>query len=213
MIQVFIVGFGKFGQLALPKISQRWPEARIWIMDPAPEHLTQCGKFSAIRVLDKGEDFLWEHQDHLAPEDWIIPAVPLHLAGDWAKRVLSRNLAVRTIKPPKSLGRGLPFTLYLQKDFYISLADFVCPEHCPSPPGFCSKTRDPRPHRLREILVTQPLSRGTLEIIESHQLAPGLGGFTFGELKRTGEIILRTEPPLFLATACPCHGVISGFTW
>jgi hypothetical protein len=213
LIQVFIVGFGKFGQLALPKISQRWPEARIWIIDPAPEHLTQCGKFSAIRVLDKGEDFLWEHQDHLAPEDWIIPAVPLHLAGDWAKRVLSRNLAVRTIKPPKSLGRGLPFNLYLQKDFYISLADFVCPEHCPSPPGFCSKTRDPRPHRLREILVTQPLSRGTLEIIESHQLAPGLGGFTFGELKRTGEILLRTDPPLFLATACPCHGVISGFTW
>jgi hypothetical protein len=211
--QVFIVGFGKFGQLALTKISRRWPEARIWILDPAPEHLTQGKKLSAIRVLDKGEDFLWKNQDHLAPDDWIIPAVPFHLAGDWVKRVLSRNLAVRKIKPPRNLGKGLSFALYLQKDFYVSLADFVCPEHCPSPQGFCFKTREPRPQRLREILAAQPLSRGTLEIIESHQLAPGLGGFTFGELKLTGEILLRTDPPLFLATACPCHGVISGFTW
>jgi hypothetical protein len=211
--QVFIVGFGKFGQLALPKINKRWPEARIWIVDPVPERLTRRGKFSAIRVLDKGEDFLWKHQDHLAPEDWIIPAVPFHLAGDWVKRVLSRNGAVRKIKPPRNLGQGLPFTLYLQKDFYVSLSDFVCPENCPSPQGICFKTRDPRPRRLREILATQPLPRGSLEILESHQLAPGLGGFTFGELKRIGEILLRTDPPLFLATACPCHGVISGFTW
>jgi hypothetical protein len=211
--QVFIVGFGKFGQLAFPKIRKRWPEARIWIIDPASDHLTRSGKLSAVRVLDEGQDFLWEHQDHLAAEDWIIPAVPLHLAGDWVKRVLSGTRTVRKIKPPRTLGEGLPFTLYLKTDLYVSLADFVCPENCPSPPGFCFKTRDPRPRPLTKILGTQPLFRGTLEVIESHQLAPGLGGFTFGELQRTGEMVLRSDPPLFLATACPCHGVISGFTW
>jgi hypothetical protein len=211
--QVFVIGFGKFGQLALPKITRKWPEARIWIVDPTPEHLTQRGKFSAIRVLDKGEDFLWEHQDHLEPEDWIIPAVPFHLVGDWVKRVLSRRGVVRKIKPPGNLGKGLPFTLYRNKDLYVSLADFVCPENCPAPRGFCFKTREPRSLRLPEILSRQPLSRGTLEVIESHQLAPGLGGLTFGELKRTGEMLLRIDPPLFIATACSCHGVISGFTW
>jgi hypothetical protein len=211
--QVFIIGFGKFGQLTLPKVSQRWPKARIWIMDPVPEHLTRGERFSAVRVLDKGEDFLWKHQNQLASEDWIIPAVPFHLAGDWVKRVLSRDRAVRKIKPPRNLGKGLPFTLYLNKDFYVSLADFECPENCPSPQGFCFKTRDPRPQRLREILDIQSLSRGTLTFIKSEQLAPGLGGFTFGELKRTGELLLRADPPLFLATVCPCHGVISGFTW
>jgi hypothetical protein len=103
--------------------------------------------------------------------------------------------------------------LYLKKDCYLSLADFVCPENCPSPRGICYKTREARPRRLREILASRTPARGTLEIMESRQLAPGLGGFTFGEMKRIEGMLPRIDPPLFLATACTCHGVISGFTW
>jgi hypothetical protein len=213
MSQIFIVGFGKFGQLALPKIRKKWPEARIWIIDPAPENLIQGQKIPAIRVLDKGEDFIWSVRDHLEDTDWIIPAVPFHLAGDWLRRLLARNLRVRPIKPPKELGRGLPLALYLKKDCYLSLADFVCPENCPSPQGVCYQTRKSRPQRLSEILASRRLARGTLEILESHQLAPGLGGFTFGQMKRIEGKLLRIDPPLFLATACTCHGVVSGFTW
>jgi hypothetical protein len=213
MSQVFIVGFGKFGQLALPKISKKWPEARIWIIDPAPENLVQCRKTPAIRVLDKGEDFLWNHREQLENSDWIIPAVPFHFAGAWVRRLLTRSLRVRKIAPPQLLGKDLPFTLYLKKDLYVSLADFTCPENCPSPQGFCFQTRVPRPQRLWEMLASRPVNRGSLQILESHQLAPGLGGFTFGELKRIEKNCFRSDPPLFLATACPCHGVISGFRW
>lgn len=213
MSQVFIVGFGKFGQLALPKISKKWPAARIWIIDPAPDNLIQCQKIPATRVLDKGEDFIWNHQDHLESADWIIPAIPFHFAGEWFRRVLTRSRTVRKIKPPRNLGQDLPFTLYLKKDFYVSLSDFVCPENCPSPPGSCFQTREPRPQPLWEILASRSLTRGSLQILESRQLAPGLGGFTFGALKRIEKKILRDDPPLFLATACSCHGVLSGFRW
>jgi hypothetical protein len=213
MNQVFIVGFGKFGQLALPKINRKWPDARIWIIDPDPEHLIQCRKIPAIRVLDKGEDFIWNHQEHLQASDWIIPAVPFHLAGEWVRRLLTRSRTVKKIPPPRAIGKDLPFTLSLKKDLYVSLAAFVCPENCPSPPGICFRTREPRPQRLWEILALRPVPRGSLQIIESRQLAPGLGGFTFAELKRIEKNLHRSGPPLFLATACSCHGVVSGFRW
>jgi hypothetical protein len=211
--QVFVVGFGKFGRLAIPKIQKRWPKARIWIIDQDPENLIRGRDIPAVKVLDGGEHFLWEFQDRLQPRDWIIPAVPCHLAGDWLRRVLARERPVRKIKPPKTLGAGLPFSLYLKSDLFVSLADFECPEDCPSPRGFCFRTRERRSRRLWEILASRPLLRGTLHIIQSHQLAPGLGGYRFADLLRLNEIAPRLTPPVYLATACPCHGVISGLTW
>jgi hypothetical protein len=95
----------------------------------------------------------------------------------------------------------------------VSLADFKCPENCPSPRGFCFRTREERPLRLWEILGTRVPDRGTLHIIQSRQLAPGLGGYRFEDLWKLRDLSPRLVPPVYLATACPCHGVISGFTW
>lgn len=213
MNRVFVVGFGKFGQLAIPKIQQRWPRAKIWIIDQDPENLAQGRDMAAIKVLEEGGAFLWEFQDRLRPGDWIIPAVPFHLAGDWLRRILGREHPVRRIKPPKMLGAGLPFLLHLKSDLYVSLADFECPENCPSPRGFCFRTREKRTLRLWEILASRTPTRGTLHIIQSRQLAPGLGGYRFEDLRKLHEMSRRLEPPVYLATACPCHGVISGLTW
>ncbi|MBI5582491.1 MAG: hypothetical protein HY892_01575 [Deltaproteobacteria bacterium] len=213
MNQIFVVGFGKFGQLAIPKIQKRWPRARIWIIDRDPLNLARGREFPGIKVLEDGEKFLWEFQDRLQPGDWIIPAVPLHLAGDWLRRVLGREYSVRKIKPPPALGAGLPFSLYLKNDLFVSLADFECPENCPSPRGFCFRTREKRPHRLGEILAQCNSAKGPLHIIQSHQLAPGLGGYRFEDLRKLNQMTRLTAPPVYLATACPCHGVITGLTW
>ncbi len=161
MNRVFVVGFGKFGQMAIPKIQQRWPLAKIWIIDQSPENLAQGRDMAAIKVLEEGGAFLWEFQDRLRSGDWIIPAVPFHLAGDWLRRILGREHPVRRIKPPKMLGAGLPFLLRLKSDLYVSLADFECPENCPSPRGFCFRTREKRTLRLWEILASRTLTRGT----------------------------------------------------
>ena len=213
MNRVFVVGFGKFGQLAIPRIQQRWPRAKIWIIDQSPENLAQGRDMTAIKVLEEGGAFLWEFQDRLRPGDWIIPAVPVHLAGEWLRRILGREQPVRTIKPPRMLGAGLPFSLYLKVDLYVSLADFECPENCPSPRGFCFRTREKRTLRLWKILASRAPTRGTLHIIQSRQLAPGLGGYRFEDLRKLHEMSRRWDPPVYLATACPCHGVISGLTW
>ena len=213
MNQVFVVGFGKFGQLAIPKIQKRWPRARIWIIDQDPGNLARGRDIPAVKVLDEGERFLWEFQDRLQPPDWIIPAVPFHLAGNWLKRVLAQEHPVRKLKPPRSLGAGLPFSLYLKTDLFVSLADFVCPENCPSPRGLCFRTREKRPQRLWEILALRTPAKGALHIIPSHQLAPGLGGYRFEDLLQLNEMVRTMAPPVYLATACPCHGVITGLSW
>ena len=213
MSQVFVVGFGKFGQLAIPKIQRRWPKARIWIVDQDPENLTLARDIRAVKVLEDGGDFLWKYRDLLHPRDWIIPAVPFHLAGFWLHRTLAREKKVRKIRPPRRLGTGLPFSLYLKQDLYVSLADFECPENCPSPRGICFRTREKRPHRLGEILSSRPLIAGRLKVLESEQLGPGLGGYTFEALESSLEGIPQGDPPVFLATTCPCHGVITGLNW
>ena len=213
MKRIFVVGFGKFGQLAIPKIQKRWPRSDIWIIDQDPENLAQGRDTAAVKVLEEGGAFLWEFQDRFRPGDWIIPAVPFHLAGDWFRRILAREHSVRKTKAPGLLGAGLPFSLHIKSDLYVSLADFECPENCPSPRGFCFRTREKRPHRLWELLGTRVPARGTLHIIQSRQLAPGLGGYRFEDLRKLKDLSPRLIPPVYLATACPCHGVISGFTW
>lgn len=213
MIRVWVIGYGKFGRLAVPRIRARWPRAVIWIVEQDPVKLAAGPFMPGMRVLAKGADFLWEFQDLLQPRDWIIPAIPVHLAGEWLARVLGRKHPVRKIGPPKGLGAGLPFTLYLRKDLYVSLADYACPEDCPSPRGYCFHTREKRPHRLWEILDSRFPAKGRLEVIRSRQLAPGLGGYRFEDLQQLNGLSERLAPPVYLATACPCHGVITGLTW
>lgn len=213
MRRVLVVGFGKFGQPALPKIRRRWPKTGIWIIDKDPAHLTAALEIPAVRVLQDGVDFLWEQREQLEDGDWIIPTVPLHLAGEWLRRILIQNQSVRKITPPAQLGEGLPWALRSKKNLYVSFADFECPENCPSPKGFCFYTREKRPHRLGDVLAGRSVAQGTLHIIPSRQLAPGLGGFQFEKLHKLESLVHTWKPPVYLATACPCHGVITGFTW
>lgn len=213
MSRVLVVGFGKFGQPALPKIRRRWPKAGIWIIDRDPGNLTSGPEIAGVRVLQDGAAFLWEHRKRLDPGDWIIPAVPFHLAGDWLRRALVRYRPIRKIQPPRWLGAGLPFSLVQQKDLYLSLADFKCPENCPAPKGTCFRTGEKRPRTLAAVLADRPIDRGTLRLLHSRQLAPGLGGFRFAELQQLEHWAQSVKSPVYLATICTCHGVVTGFSW
>jgi hypothetical protein len=212
-MQVFIVGFGKFGKKALPQVRRLWGKARIWIIDQSPEAFGSEGATPGIRVLADGPQFLTRYQEWIGDEDWIIPSLPIHLAWKWLDLNLKTPLKHKAVIPPAQLGSELPYSQFLGKGLFVSYATFVCPEHCPSPPRICFKTKEKRPVPLWRFLADQRCPKGILEVIESRQLAPGVGGFPFKELRRLLTLAQTAQPPFFVATACRCHGVIHGLTW
>ncbi|MBA4394207.1 MAG: potassium transporter, partial [Desulfobacca sp.] len=142
-------------------------------------------------------------------------SLPIHLAWRWLDLNLKTPSPHKAVMPPHSLGSGLPYCQRNGKGLFVSYATFVCPESCPSPPQICFKTKEKRPFPLWKFLAEQRQrgSKGFLEVIESRQLAPGVGGFPFKELRKLLDLGQKVPPPFFVATACRCHGVIHGLTW
>ena len=215
MTQVFIVGFGKFGKKALTQAVRLWGKARIWIIDSRPEVFTAPGPgpWPGIWTLADGPQFLSDYQDWIGDEDWVIPALPVHLAWKWLNLNLETRPSLKAVLPPQSLGFGLAYSRTDIKGLYLSYADFTCPENCPAPIRHCFKTKEKRAVPLWKFLSEQQCSKGTLGVIESRQIAPGVGGYAFKELRRIRNLAKKAGPPFFVATACRCHGVIHGATW
>jgi hypothetical protein len=215
LTQVFIVGFGKFGKKALTQWVRRREQAQVWIIDSRPEALTALGTgpLPGIRILADGPQFLSDYQQWIKDEDWVIPALPVHLAWKWLDLNIETRRRYRTVLPPRSLGFGLPFSRTDRKGLYLSYADFLCPDNCPAPIRSCFITKEKRAVPLWKFISNQRCPKGTLEVIESRQLGPGVGGYAFKELRRIRDLAKTARPPFFVATACRCHGVIHGLTW
>ena len=212
---MFIVGFGKFGRLALTQGARRWRKARVWIIDSRPEALIlqESGFPAAIRVLADGPQFLTRFQKWIRDDDWIIPTLPTHLAWEWLGLNLKTRKGRRPLLPPENFGSGLPFHQAGNQGLYLSYADFLCPEKCPAPAHHCYKTKKKRDVPLWKFIADQQGLKGSLGVIESRQMAPGVGGYAFRELRKVRDLARMADPPFFVATACRCHGVIHGVTW
>ncbi len=210
---MFIVGFGKFGEKALDRVTSLWGKDRIWIIDHSPEVLGQKKTLPGIRVLADGPQFLTKYQDWIKDEDWVIPALPVHLAWKWLDINLKTPKGHETVSPPKEFGYGLPYCEFFEQGLFLSYASFVCPENCPAPIHHCFKTKEKRPVPLWQFIADQRGRNKGLEVIESRQLAPGTGGYPFGELRRIRNQAMVSPRPFWVATACRCHGVIHGLTW
>ncbi len=212
MSQLFLVGFGKVGKTLLPQVVRLWGKNRIWIIDHNQETLNRKEALAGIRVLGDGPQFLTRYQAWIRDEDWIIPSLPVHLAWKWLELNLGPHKP-KAVAPPPTLGSLLPYSQALGKGLLLSYADFVCPDHCPAPLDHCFKTKKRRSLPLWNYLATRSCPEGTLEVIESRQMAPGMGGYPFGELRRVLKRALEAGPPFYVATACRCHGVVNGLTW
>jgi len=210
--QIFIIGFGKVGKTALPQVIRLWGKSRVWIIDHNPEALNQKETLSGIRVLADGPQFLTQYQEWIGNQDWIIPALPIHLAWKWLEFNM-RHQRPKSVSPGSSLGSGLPYSQALGDGLLLSYADFICPDHCPAPLDHCFKTKERRSVPLWKHLAIGTGSHRRLEVIESRQMAPGMGGYPFSELRRVLNQAHEAGPPFFVATACRCHGVINGLTW
>ncbi len=189
------------------------PHANIIVVDESKRALRKVSFLSIETAADEGRSYLEQFFSEGRKVDYIIPAVPFHLAFEF---ILSRlkPLGAKRKKTP-SLS-GLPNLMKGKTgDLYTSLSDFLCPENCPEPAQYCTATKKRRPKPLYKILNDL---EGDFEsrVIRSQQLAPGVGGFKPGALLDLLDNIkkrAKLDRIILLSTASRCHGVTSALSF
>ncbi|HSM73447.1 MAG TPA: potassium transporter [Desulfobacterales bacterium] len=216
MDSCWILGAGRFGRRALSVLSRKYPEAAITVVDRDDDAVGEVpagGRVSVVRA--DAMAYLVEHlkSGQFAPE-WIVPAVPVHVAYEWViRRLAAEGLRIEPLAVPETVVQRLPNVFRGEAGaIYASNADFLCPDNCPEPEAICTHTGKPRPCNLYEKLaeVAQPPFRAI--VVRSLQLAPGVGGYRPQTLFDTLAAVRKTTGPVLLSTACRCHGVLHGFS-
>lgn len=213
MATYLIIGAGHFGRFAWQRLRERDPAAQFWVVDQDPEALTQLPACADTRLmLAEGAELLAEILATAACPDWVIPAVPIHLAFAWLLLTLPAHEAWRQVPVPLELGQDLPGRQQgAAGEIYFSLATGRCPDDCPEPASRCSLTNAPRVGNLFEMLAHQQLTGYNTVVLRSHQLAPGVGGYRPAALLQLREEVMQAGARrLLVCTACRCHGVCQG---
>ena len=203
----WIIGAGRFGKMAVERITRRFPQATIKVVD----HQTADIDHPRVTVIRHDAiDWLAATLHRDASVDVIIPAIPVHVAAEWIKRKLLDIYVLHSIEIPDAWIGQLPHAIPgAAGQFYVSHADFICPDNCPEPKTICTHTGEPRPGDLFRLLAEINLGNTTCIILRSHQLEPGVGGLLPADLISaldTGRS--RRQQQVMVATACRCHGVV-----
>lgn len=145
------------------------------------------------------------------PPDWLIPAIPRHVAFDWLWGQRPAGEFWRQIPVPLSVGHGLPFIIPGSAgELYLSLSTEKCPDNCPEPATHCFLTGAPRASNLYDYLENIALRDYTSLVMRSYQLAPGVGGYRPANLWQLRHQVGGIEGKMLISTACRCHGVTHG---
>ncbi|HSO18736.1 MAG TPA: potassium transporter [Desulfosarcina sp.] len=203
----WIIGAGRFGRIAVDRITARIAGAMITVVDLEAQAFDQE---DITTVRQNGIQWL---ADRLAPDaavDIVIPAIPVHLAAEWLKCRLSRHYQITSLTIPKTWLARLPHAMPgTHGRAYVSHADFICPDDCPEPSTICTRTGSPRPMDMFRLLAGLNLPGVTPIVLRSRQLLPGVGGIRPSDLLDALESARTcTTGPLMIATACRCHGVV-----
>lgn len=212
MKRVWIIGAGKFGRNAADKIKRCCPSSELTVVDSDASLCRKLARIFPKTVCSDGAAYLLKHLDNDAGPDWIIPAIPRHVAYDWVTARLSQITPVVPLSVPDGFAKQLPNVIKGEDgQVYASHADFICPDECDEPVKICMHTGKSRPDDLFHMLETTACCGFTPVVIRSRQLFPGVGGYSAQDLYRAFDRILTLEGPVLLATACRCHGVIHAF--
>jgi hypothetical protein len=207
MKKILILGAGCFGRRAAEVLQSENSEITLVDHDSralqtlaGKGYVLLCGEAAAILGSElKPEDF-----------DYIVPAVPIHVAYAWLLEQLRKTgRHCRPIPVPENL--AVPNPYYLQGTMYASLANHLCPGDCPEPQGYCMLTGEKRDLPLYQDLKQIKQFGFTVAVVQSRQLAPGVGGIAGGDFA----LLRRQVCPagkFLVATSCSCHAVISAFT-
>jgi hypothetical protein len=207
-----IIGCGRFGSRAAEKLFQKDFRSKIIVVDKSKKALQKISRLPVETIISDGIFYLSQFLSEGRKADYIIPAVPLHLAFEFILSQLKPLGAKRNRIPPIS---GLPNPVIGKTgDLYTSFANFLCSEDCPEPAQYCTLTKKRRPKPLYKILNDL---EGAFEsrVIRSQQLGPGIGGFRPRALLNLLEDIKRKKNSgrsLLVSTASRCHGVTSALS-
>ena len=210
MEKIWIIGLGQFGTIAFQRLSKTLKFSQFVLVDPVEKNLLKCkGPTTTLRISD-GVKFLESHLKTGCKPDWIIPALPVHLAAEWILLHLGPTRLKRVPLPPE-LDRQVPNPIRgSEGNLYVSHADFKCPADCDEPHDICSITRKMRKQNMFELLGSLNVEPFKALNLQSHQLGPGIGGYRAEQLLELSENVEQATGPVLLSTACRCHGVITG---
>lgn len=210
MEEIWIIGVGRFGQIAFQRLSEAGKMRQFVLVDPLEENLLTCKGPTTRHVISDGIKFIERHLKNSHKPDWIIPALPIHLAAEWFLMHLGPN-RLRRIDLPPELGILVPNPIRgPEGNLYVSHADFKCPEDCDEPRDICTITRKDRKQNMFALLGNLDLEPYEALCIQSHQLGRGIGGYRSEQLIELMEKVDQTRGMILLSTACRCHGVITG---
>jgi hypothetical protein len=157
-------------------------------------------------------DFLTEHS--ALGHEWIVPAIPVHVAFAWLCRQLAAGGEVTPIPVPTTLDHRVPNPLRDQTGaLYASLATFRCPDDCDEPVGECTVTGEHREANMYDLIRRIEVEGHVTRVVRSRQLAPGVGGYRLSVLWSLLEAARSTGKVFLVATACRCHAVVHALRW
>jgi hypothetical protein len=210
MEEIWIIGLGQFGYIAFQRLSETLKDRHFVLVDPVAEKLGQCSGPTATREVSDGIEFLEKHLGKGRNPDWIIPALPVHLAAEWFLLHLGPT-RLKRVPLPSKLHRLVPNPIRgSEGNLYVSHADFRCPADCDEPRDVCTITREQRQQSLYDLLGNLDIEPFKSLNIRSQQLGPGIGGYRAEQLLELKATVEQATGPILLSTACRCHGVITG---
>jgi hypothetical protein len=209
---LWIIGGGKFGLRAAKALSKTDPSNKVTIVEEQSTVCRQLERLGFEVVCSDAIQFLERNLTSAHFPDWIVPAVPLHLAYEWIKAKISAKYAIERIVIPQDLVKALPNPIQGETgQLFLSIADFQCPASCAEPDDICTYTGKPRSMILHEFLGSIQQNDFQSVAIHSHQLAAGVGGYTPRALFETLNRVEASQGAVLLSTACSCHGVMNAF--
>ena len=205
---VWIIGFGRFGRLALKKLRKVKVNSGFTVVDKVVSEKEPAQ--GNVQFLNQdGVSFLRYQLAEVRSLSWIVPAVPIHLAAECCLESLGQG-RVQRVAVPVGIGDYVPSLMQGESgDVYASLATFQCPDDCPEPANYCTATKEKREKNLFDVLQGINIPGYQVLVLRSHQLAPGVGGYKVKDLLCLKQTLLNSSGKILVATACRCHGVIT----
>lgn len=213
MKEIWIIGIGRFGQMAVEGLAKTHTSHHLVLVDPDKENLSQAQGPNRTLVEEDGVLFVHKQlKDCKIPDqlpDWIIPALPVHLAAQWC--IAGRtDQGLTQIGIPATIDRLVPHpTRDDLENLYVTHADFRCPDKCDEPEEICTITRKKRHTNMFTLLGQMEIPSFQSHVIRSDQLGPGIGGYRPIQLFSLLELIDREKNDCIVSTACRCHGVMT----
>ncbi len=207
MQTVWIIGAGTFGQLAVARLKKRY---QITLVDPDASMLDSINTPGIGKIVDDGIDFMAQNLQKSTDVSFVVPCLPVHLAFEWCQKIIGPE-SLRSEPLPEKLDALLPNPMRGQDShIYVSHADFICPDNCSEPDSICSHTGQPRKKDMFALLESITFKDYKPVVLQSRQLAPGVGGYSPKDLYALLKKIENTKGNLMICTACRCHGVVTG---